>query len=250
MKKEWFCDWFDSEYYHALYNNRNHTEAEAFIQNIASYLQINTTNTVLDIACGKGRHCMQLSTMAKDVTGIDLSKNSIDYANQFATEHLHFYVHDMRQKFRINYYDFVLNCFTSFGYFKNKYQNQQAANAIVANAKPGGMIVIDFLNSILVRNMIEAATFPVLETRGTATFEIYKKVDEHHIVKTIHLTDGDKKENYLEKVQALELKDFELFFTKAGASLVQVFGNYQLEEFQPNESPRLILVFKKNTVGI
>ena len=31
---EWYENWFDSEYYHILYNNRNQKEAELFIDKL------------------------------------------------------------------------------------------------------------------------------------------------------------------------------------------------------------------------
>ena len=33
-RKEWFAEWFDSKYYHILYKNRNHQEAEAFLSKL------------------------------------------------------------------------------------------------------------------------------------------------------------------------------------------------------------------------
>jgi hypothetical protein len=34
-------------------------------------------------------------------------------------------------------------------------------------------------------------------------------------------------------------------FRKAGMSLVGTFGNYKLQEYNPLDSPRLIMIFKK-----
>lgn len=41
---------------------------------------------ILDIGCGSGRHALRIAKFASEVVGIDISKKSIDLANQTATE--------------------------------------------------------------------------------------------------------------------------------------------------------------------
>ena len=56
MTKEhskWFQSWFDTAYYHLLYKNRDYKEAEVFIKNLASYLNLDKDDKILDLACGK-----------------------------------------------------------------------------------------------------------------------------------------------------------------------------------------------------
>ena len=112
MEDFWYKDWFDSHYYHLLYKNRDTNEASAFIDLLMRYLNPEERSTMLDVACGKGRHSIQLAKMGFDVTGTDLSEASIQEALNSERKNLHFYRHDMRQTFWINYYDFVFNFFT------------------------------------------------------------------------------------------------------------------------------------------
>jgi 2-polyprenyl-3-methyl-5-hydroxy-6-metoxy-1,4-benzoquinol methylase len=118
MQQPWFKDWFNSPYYHQLYFNRDEQEAAAFIDKLIDYLKPLPGSTMLDVACGKGRHSIQLANNGFDVTGIDLSDDSINEALQSETAQLHFYRHDMRLPFWINYFNYAFNFFTSFGYFK------------------------------------------------------------------------------------------------------------------------------------
>ena len=112
---EWFESWFDSPYYHVLYKNRDFSEAELFIDKLIQLIEPTKASRVLDLACGKGRHSIYLNKKGFDVTGIDLSEKSIACAKTAENETLHFYMHDMRKLFRTNYFDVVLNLFTSFG---------------------------------------------------------------------------------------------------------------------------------------
>jgi 2-polyprenyl-3-methyl-5-hydroxy-6-metoxy-1,4-benzoquinol methylase len=245
MAQEWFDTWFDSEYYHLLYKDRNDAEAELFIKNICKFLDLKKQACVLDLACGKGRHSMMLHQLGYNVIGADLSENSIAHAKQFENENLQFYVHDMRAIIRSNYFDVAMNCFTSFGYFKHRHHNQLVANAMVAAVKNGGNIVIDFINSYKGEASIKLqSTFSIQE--GNIRFEIQKKLEDGFFKKTITVHDSNKPiQQFSESVQAFYLADFVELFSKAGATLITHFGDYHLHPFDNTESARLIMVFKK-----
>jgi len=55
MSKPWFEQWFNTEYYHILYKNRDHKEAENFIDKLYMHFGLKD-EFVCDLACGKGRH--------------------------------------------------------------------------------------------------------------------------------------------------------------------------------------------------
>jgi len=84
MEKEidWFKTWFNSNYYHLLYNNRSQQEANSFIDNLVLKLKLEKHHNVLDLGCGKGRHSKKLSQFFKLVDGLDLSKENIIQAKK------------------------------------------------------------------------------------------------------------------------------------------------------------------------
>ena len=88
MKQAWFKNWFNSPYYHQLYFNRDEKEAAAFINKLIEHLKPAAGNTMLDVACGKGRHSVQLANAGFNVTGIDLSEESILEALKSESENL------------------------------------------------------------------------------------------------------------------------------------------------------------------
>ena len=142
----WFKNWFDSPYYHILYSNRNIKEAELFIDNLVDYLKPKADSQFLDLACGKGRHSIYLNSKKFNVTGIDLSPHSIDHAKQFENDSLHFYVHDMRTPCKENHFDYVVNLFTSFGYFDDEADNYATIDSVCKVLQPNGFFVLDFFN--------------------------------------------------------------------------------------------------------
>lgn len=240
---DWFENWFGSPFYKILYQNRDNLEAQAFVENLINYLKPLPDSRMLDIACGEGRYSVQLAEKGYDVTGIDLSRISIEKAKACEDDHLHFYVQDMRFPFYINYFDYAFNFFTSFGYFSHARDHAMAAKAFASALKKGGILVIDYLNfEKISHTLVPEETIQ----KGCYTFKITRKLEHNHIVKNISFTDADNKtRKYMESVAAFKLADFINVFKPAGLSLIGTFGDYQLNDYEPATSPRLIMIFKK-----
>ena len=83
QNKEWFASWFDSPYYHSLYAHRDHQEAAAFIARLIDLIQPKDDATILDVACGRGRHSLEIHRHGYEVTGIDLSPKNKVYSDFF-----------------------------------------------------------------------------------------------------------------------------------------------------------------------
>lgn len=241
-KGEWYVGWFDSPYYHLLYNNRNFDEANFFINNLCEKLQLKPHARLWDLACGKGRHSIALNKKGFEVVGTDLSPNNIKEASANSNPTLDFFVHDMREPFRINYFDAVFNLFTSIGYFKNIRDNFSVFRNVANALKPGSFFVIDFLNAEKIPASLEAT---YIEKRDEQDFHIHKKVENNVIHKRIEFCAAGKDYYFEESVTLLRKADFENFAQAAGLNLHCTFGNYQLENFDEKISERLILIFKK-----
>lgn len=239
---EWYVNWFNSPYYHLLYNNRTLDEANFFIDNLCAGLNLQPPARLWDIACGKGRHAIALNKKGFHVTGTDLSGNSIREALLNSNATLDFYVHDMREPFRVNYFDAVFNLFTSIGYFKSFNDNFMVFKNVSQALKREGYFVIDFFNSEKVEDNFHA---DYIEKRGSIDFHISKKIADKAIVKSIDFMHDKKEYHFEEYVSLLKKADFENFARTAGLRLYRVFGNYRLDAFDPQHSDRLILIFKK-----
>lgn len=239
--KEWFESWFDTHYYHILYKHRDDTEAHYFIDNLLDFLQPAADAHILDLACGKGRHARYIAQQAYQVVGVDLSPQSIDYASQFEAANLHFAVHDMRQVFRPQAFDYVFNFFTSFGYFNDVADNQKAITAMAQSLKPDGYVIIDFLNAQkVIDNLVPAEKKEI----DGVLFDIERAYKDGFIYKYITVKDGASEHRFYERVQALNLADFKAYFEKSGLQIEQIWGDYALNVYDETSANRLILLGK------
>lgn len=237
---KWFTSWFDSPFYHILYKERDHTEAHAFMDTLTHYLNIPEQGSILDLACGKGRHALYLNKIGYDVTGADISENSIAYAKQFENHRLHFDLHDMSEPYG-KQFDAVFNLFTSFGYFENETDNLKTIKAIKANLNDSGFAVIDFMNSEFV---IDNLVPDEVKTVDDIDFHIKRYIENGYIVKDISFTDNGKDYSYSERVKAITLENFECMFEQSDVHLLDVFGDYKLRKFNAKTSERLVMIFK------
>ncbi|WP_053406022.1 class I SAM-dependent methyltransferase [Persicobacter sp. CCB-QB2] len=244
-KKEWFGEWFDSPYYHILYKDRDYTEAQQFISRLVEKLAFPKQAKVMDLACGKGRHSIYLNKLGFDVVGLDLSAQNVEAARQSGNSHLHFYIHDMRKVFAegVKQFDYVLNLFTSFGYFAEEQQNQQAIESAAQALKKGGVFVLDFLNpEKVISNLVGRERKTVEEINFCITRQVD---DQNFIVKDIWFEDENRPFHFQERVKAISKKEFIQYFEAAGLEVQQVYGDYYLNEYDAQKSDRMIFVARR-----
>jgi SAM-dependent methyltransferase len=239
----WFASWFDSPWYHLLYQNRDEKEAEGFVARLMEKLDLPRTSTVLDLACGKGRHSKFIHSLGYTVLGVDLSERSILEAKKMETEGLRFRTGDMREPQGMEEFDLVLNLFTSFGYFEKEEDNLKVLLSIRQSLKPGGLLLLDFMNTA--RVLKELIRENEVE-REEIIFRLRRSADNGFIVKHIDFEEQGRKHQYFERVQALHQSNFLSYFAESGMELVLLCGNYDLGPFSEEHSDRMIFLVRKS----
>ncbi len=240
--KAWYRSWFNSPYYHILYKNRDVVEAANFIDRLLKYLNPNPSAQFLDLACGKGRHSIYINQKGFDVRGVDLSPENIRQANTSENETLHFNVHDMRLPYLPESFDYVLNLFTSFGYFDSIEENRKVLTAAHHNLIPKGILLIDFLN---VNRVMQKLVKDETQEIDGISFRISRNIVDGMIEKKIRVEDNGKTIQFQERVKALNRQDFIGMLGLSNFEILDTFGNYNLEKFDELDSERLIIIARK-----
>lgn len=235
---DWFTSWFNTPYYHILYKDRNDIDAQVFMRNITSFLKLPKGSHIADIPCGKGRHSVYLNSLGYTVTGGDLSENSIIHAKQFENETLRFVVKDMRQPIK-NKYEAIFNLFTSFGYVEDDAEDILILKNLKNGLKENGVLVLDFLNVEKVRQTIVTNEVKIVDG---IIFSIQRQIVNGFIQKHISFEVNGESHTYTEHVKYIDLPKMETYFTEAGLKIQHVFGDYELNPFDVQQSNRLIVV--------
>jgi len=240
----WYETWFDSPHYHRLYGHRSGSEASAFVSNLHRHFGWSNLH-LLDLACGQGRHAAAAAALGHRVVGMDLSENSIDNARKTHSgqERLTFVEGNMLDFELDQQFDGVLNLFTSFGYFDRREDHLAVLEGIRRHLKPGGFLILDYLNvgfsraRLVSEETIERAGVEYAITRsfGDLGYGV------QGFIKTIEFEEEGKHHRFTERVSGMDREELTGLLEASGLTVRQTFGDYDLADWTPEDSPRLIL---------
>lgn len=234
----WYEAWFNSPYYHILYQDHDDQEAQKIIDRLVEHLRPPARARMLDVACGRGRFSRYLAQLGFRVTGIDLSPANVQFLRQFESADLDFHLEDIRQTLGHNQFDYAFSFFTSFAYFDSEEEHRRALQNIRNALRPNGLFLLDFLNAEQVKQAGDAHTEHHIEG---ITFHCRKTIEGNYVRKDIHIEDDGEEHHYFERVRLYTRAELEHLFTQVGFHVDDCFGSYELDEFDPASSPRLIL---------
>ncbi len=241
----WYQTWFDSDEYELVYKHRSEEEAIVLVETLIATLD-QEPGRLLDMGCGRGRHAIPFAKRGYDVTGVDLSKRSIESARQRARKEgvdISFLVADMRDSLFVNRFATVVNLFTAFGFFDDEYDDQKAVGAMCKALIPGGYFVQDYLNATKVR----ANFVPRSESETGAVHVVQERaIVGQRVEKEITISQNGERYVFNESVRLYELEDFERMYQQAGLSLIRTMGNYDGSDWH-EDCPRLILISSRVT---
>ncbi len=252
MKTKWYQDWFNKDYL-SLYAHRNQLEAKKQIDFLFDKNIINSYSTVLDSACGAGRHLHALAHRVKKAYGLDLSSDLLEEAKTILapfSSNIELFRGDMREvPLADNSVDTVLSMFTSFGYFNSDKEHIALLKEWHRVLSNKGTLVIDYLNKPqVVSNLKE---FSSEEINGL-TVSQYRSIsnEQLRVEKRIVLTDFSQKKSkeYMESVRMYSRSEMEKLLHCANFHITHIFGDFKGNRYSET-SPHLIIIAKTKNVS-
>ncbi len=239
----WYQEWFGEEYLE-LYSYRDVDEAERHVDFVERVFEdgapaTDRPLTVLDLACGSGRHTLALRARGYRALGLDLSVTLLRQPPPFPR-----LAGDIRElPFAAASFDRVLNFFTSFGYFDDERENFRVLEEIARVLKPGGRFLIDLFNR---DRVIAGLVADERRELNGKTFEIERwfDADTERVNKRIRIRDGDREQSFSESVRAYSEQEVTIGLRWAGLKLDQLYGGFDGASFE-RDSERLILVGRR-----
>lgn len=232
----WFKEWFGEEYLE-LYAHRDESEAERHVDFVARCLGGPRPDAVLDLACGAGRHTLALRRRGYRALGVDLSLTLL--------AHMHGpkVAGDMRRlPFAAESFDWVLNFFTSFGYFARERENFLVLEEIVRVLTPGGRFLIDIMNPEPVLAGLKPHEIQELDGGRRVEIDRWLDAEKKRINKRITVSDpGRPPRTFQESVRVYQPDEVVIGLRWAGLEVDRLFGNFHGDSYE-RDSERLILV--------
>ena len=238
----WYKEWFGEEYLE-LYSHRDESEAEVHADFVERYLGHGARpRAVLDLACGAGRHTAALRRRGYRALGVDLSLTLLARMREKGLPRV---AGDMRRlPFAAESFDWVLNFFTSFGYFESERENFRVLEEIVRVLAPGGRFLIDLLSPGTALAGLKPKETQALDGREAAIERWYDD-KSHRINKRIAVrAPGEPSRTFLESVRVYQPEEVTIGLRWAGLEVEGLFGNFHGDSYE-RDSERLILLGRK-----
>jgi len=237
----WYKDWFNSENYLKVYSHRDQTEAERLVELIAKRLKLKINSSVLDMACGAGRHAITFASLGYKVTAVDLSQRLISEAKKSTEQagvEIDFVLSDILEYETDKKFDLVVNLFTSIGYFENDEENYAVIKKAYNLLNHGGHFVLDYFNKdFLLKNLIPTTIFSEDAMRITQN----RSIEGTRIVKKITIENNGSSEEFYESVRLYSYEEILACLKNAAFTIEKQYGDYFGNNYESKTSPRLII---------
>lgn len=251
QRNSWYKDFYTKfylTYFHRKKEDISKTKKE--ISFICNVLKLPKKAKILDLACGPGRHALELSQRKFDVTGVDFNKQFLKIAHKKAQERglpLKLIQCDMRFLPFQDEFDAIICMYTSFGYFIKERENVKVLRAVLKSLKREGLFLLDLPNKKWTLNNVSGKTWQkikneyVLENRS---FDKKRKIFKNEI--TILSLKGRLK-TVCTFLHLYDLQEIRNKLKSQGFKILKIYGDYDTKvKFDCIKSPRMIILAKKS----
>ena len=235
-----------SKFYDCMFDDASFKLAEQQIPQILSLVN-HPVKSVLDLACGPGRHCLALAKMGYQVTGVDMSCYLLSKADEIANDsnlNINFVNADMLDYHTEDKCDLIINMFNSFGYLDTPEKNQTVINNTYQNLHETGTFIIDTVGKETLARNIEPVHLSEYDN-GDIRIERPLLVDNMQIFSNEWILISGKeafRRHYQHYVYTpIELREM---CYQAGFNQVDIYGSLGAEDYDL-DADRLVIVASK-----
>lgn len=245
----WWESFFDDNWKRLGFDSITNEETAKETDFLVSALGLKPGDKVLDLACGVGRHSLELARRGfEHVTGLDFTQAYVKEAIVKAADEslkVDFVQGDMKNlPFADESFDACYNFFTSFGYFDDERDNEKTVGEVSRVLKPGGRFLLDVIHrDWIVRNFqargwSEYGGEYILEER-----ELDLRTSRNNCTWTYFTKQGTTKKQL--NLRMYSLHELRAMFERAGLGLKDAWGTLDREPLTLNHSRQKLLAAKE-----
>jgi SAM-dependent methyltransferase len=198
---------------------------------------------ILDLACGTGRHSLELVRRGFSVVGVEIGAELVDIARKDAADQgleAEFVQGDLRELDYEGEFDIVLNLNDgAVGYFETDEENHRTFAVIARALKPGGQNLIQVPNVLYARSHLPQRSWIPSSTMVELVEHRWNKKDRYMEGAMIPVKFGEVLENLDKRIEFRQrlytVDELREIYASVGMTLERVFhGNGRPKE--PTES--------------
>jgi len=202
----------------------SHQQLKKDVDFLISALKLKKTDRILDLACGHGRHTIELKKKGFDIEGLDFSNHLLEIAEEQARQKnlkINFYKQDIHKINLQKKYDKIFLFFSEFGLFDAEKALKNTAKIL----KDNGLFLLDC------DNVFRVVRYLTKHPRAPYQFDFIKM-------------ELKEKRKSGKGVRYYTFPELERFFNNNKLRVFSIYGNYEKEKLNIN-SKRMIIVGKK-----
>lgn len=194
---------------------------------------------ILDLACGTGRHSLELVRRGFSVVGVEIGQELVEIANKDAAEQVleaEFVQGDLRELDYEDEFDIVLNLNDgAVGYFETDEENHRTFEVISRALKPGGQNLIQVPNVLYARAHLPQRSWIPSSTMVELVEHRWNKKDRYMEGAMIPVKFGEVLENLDKRIEFRQrlytVDELREIYDSVGMTLERVFhGNGRPKE--------------------
>lgn len=245
---EWWQRIFDTPLYFELYEKQDTELAKTQVAQLIRLLDLTPPARILDVACGYGRHSVELARRGFAVTGLDLSSVQLAHARERAAAaavDVDWRRGDSRTMTFDAEFDAAINMFLSFGYFDTDEEHLALLRGVARALRPGGRFLMDFWNR---EHEIRGFERWLVERTGEV-FEVEEWEFDHrrgrlNWTNYVFFEDG-RRDSWKHSIRAYTIVELLRLFEQAGLRVDAVYGGLDGQAFSI-DAPGAVLVATKS----
>jgi SAM-dependent methyltransferase len=241
----WWRRYFDEDFIRLYRPLLGEEETRAQVAALVELLALPEGSTVLDLACGWGRHAVPLAEAGYAVTGVDFSTTLLDAAREHARRagmSVRWVERDMRELDCVSEFDAVVSLFSSMGYFQSEEEDLRVLQGVRRALRPNGVFVLETMHrDQLARGLAERDWWEGAD--GTPVW-VEREFDAVRGIlqecwRWLHPGGGIGEKRHALRVRSAT--EWDVLLGTAGLEAVEWLGGWELEPFEM-ASERLIVV--------
>jgi SAM-dependent methyltransferase len=148
MSSEWWNDYFDEDFLRIYRHLLPDREAPEAVASIVELVRLEPGSLVLDLACGWGRHAVELARLGLRVIGLDRSEFLLRHARHTAApgESIEWVQADMRELPFRGGFAVVLSLFSSLGYFVSDEEDVRVLQGVRTILDSDGYFILETMH--------------------------------------------------------------------------------------------------------
>jgi SAM-dependent methyltransferase len=217
---------------------------KAFIHRSAewtrSYFPISHSTEIIDFGCGPGLYTNEWARMGANVTGIDVSLRSIEYAKKVAENQRlpikyirdNYLEHDFSHR-----YDLITMIFCDYCVL-NPHQRRQLLGKWRSILRPNGKILFDVSSLKYFKSVEETRSYEYNGEGGFwssmpyfSFYNVYRYKAEQLLLEQYTIVESKRIRTFYNWLQCFSLETIELELKKAGFMMREFFGNVAGDRF-------------------